>query len=76
MDKIGSVLGGLFGIKQPKTDPVLAAAQKQSLQTEQNKANDLGAAEAAQRSALESGRTGRALLAFAPPANTQPNLGG
>lgn len=69
------LLGGLVGGGKPKTDPVLEAAQRKSLQTEQDKANDLGAQEAAQRSALESGRTGRALLAFAPPAGTKPDLG-
>lgn len=73
MDKIS----GIFSFLQPKTktDPVLEAAQRQSLQKEQDRANDLGAQEAAQRKALDSGRTGRALLAFAPPPSTKPELG-
>ncbi len=62
--------------KKPKEDPVLKAQQQRAIELEQDRQNDLTAQEAAQKRAIDSGRVGRSLLAYTPPAGAQGNLGG
>ena len=67
----------LFGIK---SNDMKAAEDLQKIRTnqEQKRQADLTAEEAAQRKAVDSGRSGRSLLAFTPAANAgaQDKLGG
>ncbi|MEJ0043228.1 MAG: hypothetical protein WDM81_13870 [Rhizomicrobium sp.] len=55
----------------------LWALQKMQLGDETQRQQDLSAEEAASRRAIETGRTGRGLLAFTPAASTgSETLGG